>query len=121
MKPVERRKHERVETGNHILYRSMDDEGQIVSRSMAKAINISQSGIMLETSHPIETQFIFLMTGYLDNNLIEMTGRLIYCKEINAGMFQVGINFIGSEDETSMFAVKLIKLYHHKLIMQDAA
>ena len=49
MEPVERRKHTRVETSNHILYESMDNEGQIVSRSMGKAINISQSGIMLET------------------------------------------------------------------------
>jgi hypothetical protein len=29
-------------------------------------------------------------------------------------MYQVGISFIGSKQETDSFAVKLIKLYHHR-------
>jgi hypothetical protein len=64
------------------------------------------------------------MTVDLDNNLIEMKGRLIYCREIDSGRYQSGINFAGSEEETAKFAVKLIKLYHHRkydLIMQVAA
>jgi hypothetical protein len=79
---------------------------------------------MLETAHPIEAENVSLTTVDLDNNLMEMKGRLIYCRKTDSGMYQSGINFTGSEDETAKFAVKLIKLYHHrkhKLTMHVAA
>jgi hypothetical protein len=121
MEPTERRKHTRVETRNLISQHSISKDGQIVSRNMAKALNVSQSGILLETVHPIETKYVSLKTIYFDDNLIRLNGRVIYCRKTQSGMYQTGIKFTESEDETSMFAVKLIKLFHHKLIMQDAA
>jgi hypothetical protein len=64
------------------------------------------------------------MTIDLEDNLIEIRGKIIYCRETNSGTYQAGISFIGNEEETAKFAVKLIKLYHnrkHKLVMQVAA
>ena len=110
----DRRKHTRVKISNFIMHESIDKEGKIVSSSMGKALNVSRSGIMLETAHPIEAENVLLMTVDLNNNPMEMKGRLIYCRETDSGMYQSGINFTGSKDETAQFAVKLIKLYHHR-------
>ncbi|UCE55925.1 MAG: hypothetical protein JSV31_10915 [Desulfobacterales bacterium] len=124
MDAKDRRKHTRVKTNNLISHESISTEGQLVSSSMGKALNVSRSGILLETANPIEAEYVSLTTVDLDNNLMEMKGRLIYCRETDSGMYQSGINFTGSEDETAKFAVKLIKLYHHQkhnLIMQVAA
>ena len=124
MEPVERREHSRVETSNHILYETIDNEGKIFSRSMGKAINISQSGIMLETPDPIKAANVTLVSVDLENNLIEITGRLIYCRETDSGMYQAGFSFTGSDKEKTKFVVKMIKLYHHQkhnLIIQIAA
>jgi len=124
MDAKDRRKHTRVKTSNLISHESISKEGQIVSRSMGKALNVSQSGILLETAHPIEAENVLLMTVDLDNNLIEMKGRLIYCKKTDSGMYQAGISFTGSEDETAKFAGRLIKLHHHRkhnMIVQIAA
>jgi hypothetical protein len=124
MDAKDRRKHTRVKINNFIMHESIDKEGQIVSSSMGKALNVSRSGIMLETALPIEAENVLLMTVDLDNNLMEMKGRLIYCRKTDFGMYQSGINFTGSKDETAKFAVKLIKLYHHRkhnLTVQVAA
>jgi hypothetical protein len=124
MEPVERRKHARIETSNHILYESLENGAQVVSRSMGKTLNVSRSGILLETPDPIETDNVTLVTVDLENNLIEMTGRLIYCRETDSGMYQSGVSFVGPDEETAMFAVKLIRLYYHQkhnLIVQIAA
>jgi hypothetical protein len=113
-----------VKISNFIMHESIDKEGKIVSSSMGKALNVSRSGIMLETALPIEAENVLLMTVDLDNNLMEVKGRLIYCRETDSGMYQSGISFTGSKDETAKFAVKLIKLYHHrkhKLTMHVAA
>jgi hypothetical protein len=124
MDKVDRRKHIRIETGNLISHESIDNEGRLVSRSMGKALNVSRSGILLEIANTIEAEHVSLTTVDLDNNLIEMPGKLIYCRETDSGMYQAGISFTGSEEETSKFAVKLIKLYHqrkHNMFVQVAA
>ena len=121
MDAADRRKHVRFKSNNLISYESIDKDDKVVSNSMGKALNVSRSGILLETENPIEEQYVFLMAVDLDNKLIELKGRLIYCRETQSGMYQAGIKFIGTEDEKAMFAVNLIKLYHHKLILQGAA
>lgn len=120
----DRRRHVRVETSNLISHESISNKGQIESRSMGKALNISRSGILLVTSDSITAEYVSLTTVDLDNNLFAIKGKPIYCRATEKGMYEVGISFIGSEAETAEFAVKLIKLYHHrkhKLIMQIAA
>ena len=124
MTKVNRRKHVRVKTNNLISHETIGRDGRVISRSMGKALNVSRSGILLETPYPIVAEGISLMTVDLDDQLIEIKGRPIYCRETYAGMFQTGISFIGTEEETAKFAVKLIKLFNHRkhnLIMQVAA
>ena len=124
MDAADRRKHVRVETSNLISHESIGKDGQIVSRNMGKALNVSQSGILLETAQLIEAEYVSLMTVDLDNNLIETKGRLIYCRKTDSGMYQAGIRFAGSEQETAKFAVKLIKSYQyrkHNMIVHVAA
>ncbi len=124
MDAADRRKHVRVETSNLISYESIDNDGEIVFNSMGRAINVSRSGIMLEIAHLIEAEYVSLRTVDLDNNLIQLKGQLIYCRKTDSGLYQSGIRFVGSEEETAKFAVKLIKLYHyrkHNMIVQVAA
>ncbi len=124
MDGINRRKHVRVQTNNLISHESIGRDGRVESRSMGKALNVSRSGILLETAHPIFSEGISLLAVDLEDNLIEIKGRPIYCRETDTGMYQTGISFIGTEEETAKFAVKLIKLFHHRkhnLIMQVAA
>jgi len=124
MDGADRRKHVRVETSNLISYESINKDGEIVLNSLGKARNVSRSGILLETAHLIAAEYVSLMTVDLDNNLIQLKGQLIYCRETDSGLYQAGIRFAGSKEETAMFAVKLIKLYHHRkhnMIVQVAA
>jgi len=110
----DKRRHVRLETGNLISYESISSKGQIVSRGMGKALNISRSGILLEASKFVKSDYVSLTTVDFDNNLIQIKGRPIYCTRTDSGMYQVGISFIGSEQETDSFSAKLIKLYHYR-------
>ena len=124
MTKINRRKHVRVKTNNLISHETIGKDGRVESRSMGKALNVSRSGILLETPHRIVAEGISLMAVDLDDQLIEIKGRPIYCRETYTGMFQTGISFIGTEEETAKFAVKLIKIFNHRkhnLIMQVAA
>ena len=111
---INRRKHTRTKTRNLISYISVDEGGKLISQGLSKAIDISRGGILLETPHPIESGLILLMAVDLDNKFVEIKGELVYCKKTATGMYQSGIKFVGSIEQVTNFAVKLIKEYNHR-------
>ena len=124
MDTTDRRKYQRVETSNLISYDSIEKDGEIVFNSMGKALNVSQSGIMLEIARLIKADYVSLTTVDLENNVIKLKGQLIYCRKTDSGLYQVGIRFIASEEEKAEFAVQLIRLYHfhkHNMIVHVTA
>ena len=120
MNTIDRREYHRVETSNFISYESIEKNGEIVFNSMGRALNVSQSGIMLEIAHLIEAEYVSLTTVDLEDNLIKLKGQLIYCRKTDSGLYQAGIRFIASEEEKAEFAVQLIRLHHfqkHNMIV----
>ena len=92
------------------------------SRRTGTAVAVAATGSA--TAHLIEAEYVSISTVDLDNNLIKLKGQLIYCRKTDSGLYQSGIRFAGSEQETAKFAVKLIKLYRyrkHNMCVQVAA
>ena len=115
---MEQRKYPRVETCNLISYLLIRANGEITEQGMGRALNISQGGILLETTRPIFSEHISLMSVDLDNNLIEIKGNVVYSKNNGFGMIKNGVRFQGKHGEIIQFAAKLIKAFHirkHKL------
>jgi hypothetical protein len=81
---------------------------------MGRALDVSQTGIYLETARRVKSEFISLMTGDMEENLIEIIGRVAYSCENGAGRFRTGIRFEGTHDENIGFAKKLIRVYHNR-------
>ena len=110
----DQRKHSRVPTSNLISFELYDDNGELLNQSMARALNISQSGILIETAHIITTQRISLMSAGARDELVKIKGRVVYCRENGVGMYETGIRFEGSEKENIAFAKKLVRVFHHR-------
>ena len=108
------RKHARVPTGNLISFNVYDEDGGLVNHSMAKALNISQGGILIETAFMIKPDRISLMSADTENKLVEVKGRVRYSEENENGMFETGISFEGTYDENIEFAKKLVKVFHRR-------
>ena len=110
----DQRRHPRVPTSNLISFKLYNDNVELLNQSMARALNISQSGILIETAHIITVERISLMSADADNGLIKIKGRVIYSRETGIGMFETGIRFAGTEKENVAFAKKLVKVFHHR-------
>ena len=108
----EQREFSRVETCNLISYLVIRANGEITDQGMGRALNISQGGILLETTRLIVSERISLMSVDLLNNLIEIKGNVIYSRDNGSGMIENGIRFDGEHDEIIQFAAKLIKVFH---------
>ena len=110
----DQRKHPRVPTSNLISFKLYDDNGMLIHQSMARALNISQSGILIESDHIITAERISLMSADANNVLVKIKGRVVYSRENGIGMYETGISFDGTEKENIEFAKKLVNVFHQR-------
>jgi hypothetical protein len=104
MRPKERRKFPRIATDNlHSTIKFIQNDTQNVSQTECRIVNISVAGLQIETKYPINSKHVHLAVTDLENNPIEIKGRVIYCNKISPEMFHVGISFIGANFQIELF------------------
>lgn len=108
----EKRKHPRIETENEVDYILLDTNRERVGYGKARALNLSQSGVLLETETPLEGSFVILMTLDLDGNEVQVKGRIANTRESDKpGRYLTGIRFTGSKKEHKNAIVAFVKKY----------
>ncbi len=114
MSPKDRRKLPRIATDNlHSTITFIKAESQSVSQIECRIVNISLAGLQIETQYPIKSKHVHLGVINLENNPIEIKGRVVYCNKILPKMFHVGISFIGSNSVIELFG-DVVK--HHTIL-----
>jgi hypothetical protein len=72
--------------------------------------NISQNGILIKVTQPVEFNYVELYFENLQGNQIEIDGKVIHCKENPLGHYEIGIKLLGLEYKNIEF-VKALALY----------
>jgi hypothetical protein len=114
MGETNQRQHARVKTCNLISYACLDDQGTLLTQGIGKALDISQSGLMLESSCPIESEYITLLSADPDDRLLDIVGKVAHARRSRSGSYKTGIRFTGSHAENVQFAASLIKTFHYR-------
>ena len=84
MTKEEKRKYPRVPTSNIVSYVCIDKDGNELDQGMGKTVNISQGGTLLETTRPIESDFILLMTIDLNEKVIQTKGEVVHTRSVDS-------------------------------------
>ena len=108
---VEKRKHPRVNINNLISYRCKDDSGNQTKEGRGKSINISQGGILIETHDPFEWQDIIRLFIDIEDESLNIKGKVVYCNAANFGKFRTGIQFLETNEKIVSFVIKLLETY----------
>ncbi|MEN8135439.1 MAG: PilZ domain-containing protein [Thermodesulfobacteriota bacterium] len=93
------RQSERKDTLNLVDYVVLSKSGQPLVRGMARTLNVSDKGILLETHLPFEKGQELQLTIGLKNNLFEYKGKIAHTEEQENDVFAYGIEFIEMSDE----------------------
>ena len=101
-----KRKHDRIHSLN-LSYFCLDEDNNIVKQGMGRTLNISESGILLETHFPIESNHTIQLTVSLEENLLDIIGRPVHVKSIDGGKYQIGIQFADLDEN----ATKMLQDY----------
>ena len=103
----EKRKHARISSLN-LSYVCLDENNQIIKQGMGRSLNVSESGILLETHFPIDDLHIVTLTLGLEEDLIDIKGRPVHTRINDDGKYEVGIEFLKSDAKTCKALKKFI-------------
>lgn len=106
MTTKENRKYERVASLNLLHFTGYRND-VIIKQGMGRTLDVSESGILLETHFLMELQDQLSLTIGLEDDLVEMEGRVVYCNEEEGGKFKMGIEFF----EVDNNALQILKQY----------
>ena len=112
---IEKRRHPRIKTQNLIGYVLFDDNQHKIDKGKGRALNLSQSGALLETQKQLKGSFILLITIDLDGKKVQVKGRVANVRESDRkGFYLTGVEFIGSKDEQLNAIISFVKAYHRQ-------
>ena len=94
----EKRKHSRVDSIYLLNYVHLDEDDKQVMQGMGRTINVSESGIMLETHVAFnENDTIDVVVG-LKEDMVTIRGKVIFTRTTESSRYQSGIQFVAIED-----------------------
>lgn len=89
----ERRKHQRSGAQNLLYYVCLDEDCENVRQGMGKTLNVSLDGILLETHVAIELNHMVSLSIGLEEQTVDIVGKVVHTGKGENGMFKAGIEF----------------------------
>jgi len=106
MTPENKRKHERIRSLN-LSYICLDEANNIIKQGMGRTLNISESGMLLETHFQIEPEHIVRLTISLEEDLLDIKGKPVHTRTNQEGKYEIGIEFF----EFDQNSIELLKRF----------
>lgn len=109
----EKRRHPRIITSNFIEYILFDEKQNRLYQGEGRTMNLSQSGVLLETQKPLLGSFALLIISSLKKKNLKVKGRIVHTrKPYNSNFYLTGIEFIDNKDEEINDLIASVKTYN---------
>lgn len=96
----QKRKHDRIGSLNLLNYVCLDENNEEVVQGMGRTLNVSQGGILLETHVLMDKRHIVSLSIGLENEMVDIKGKVIYYRDGKEGKFESGIQFQGITEKS---------------------
>jgi hypothetical protein len=106
----DKRKHERYSALN-LSYICEDKDGDVLYEGMGRTLNVSEGGILLETNFYISPGNTLTLEIALEDNLVNLRGRVIYCNEEEGKKFHTGLELLESDQAGQAILHQFIKIF----------
>jgi len=96
MNTEDHRKYPRVDS-IHLSYICLDKSESVVQQAMARTINISDGGLLLETHFKMEKGYTLLASIGLRDETVDLKGQVVHVQPAGGGKYVAGIEITGIE------------------------
>ena len=105
---IERRKEPRKEIAYPVYFASLNSEGLETTQDFAMLVNISRTGVLLESALPILTKEIKIIASFKNKGDFEVFAELVYSIQMTENQFRSGLSLKGDPDQIQQFVTALI-------------
>ena len=95
----ERRHSERRYALKFLDYEVLSPAGSVVGRGLARTLNVSETGLLLETGQFFEPKQKLRITLGLSDDLVQMTGQIIHSEPVDEETCCAGVMFLEFDPE----------------------
>jgi hypothetical protein len=88
------RRSPRLDTFNLLHFQLLGPGVPYASRGMGRTLNASENGMLLEVYAPVQEGQEILVTVGLEEDLVDLRGRVAYAKPAEGTAHQAGIEFL---------------------------
>ena len=113
MQIEEHRKHKRIHSMNLLNYVCLDENGEAFSQGMGRTLNVSESGILLETHAALEPETEVSLTIGMEEEIVELKGTAVYSIKNAEGSYETGIELSSVQDAELKILQKFIDAFEH--------
>ncbi|HHO49173.1 MAG TPA: PilZ domain-containing protein [Desulfobacteraceae bacterium] len=114
MSNTERRRYVRPESLNLLDYIVVDEHGVRGEYSMGRTLNISIGGILMETRSRLRTGQQVMITIGLEDELVDVMGRVVHTAEHHDKTFHNGIEFFHASVEDRRIINRYVEAFHKR-------
>jgi len=122
MVTIEKRRHPRFDSVNLSHICVDDGDSAVIGQGMGRTLNVSESGILLETHFSIEAGLILSLTIAFEEDLVDIRGKVAHSKKgQKEKTFESGIEFMDMDEPSFRTLKKFIQLFEESSAGSDTA
>ena len=92
------RRHNRITTPRlPFALACVNEKNEVVRQGTGWTLDVSESGLLMETDFFVEPDKILLLTIPIENDIADIKGEVVHCSANRNGKFKVGIQFLEIE------------------------
>ena len=97
---------------SYVLVDGGDDE--VERQTMGRTLDVSEVGMRLETHLPVDVGREMLLSVGLEEEVLDIRGRVIHCSQNKEGKNELGVEFIDKDAAADEILVKFIKAFRQQ-------
>jgi c-di-GMP-binding flagellar brake protein YcgR len=109
----EKRRYPRIDSLNLIAYACIDGNGNMISQGMGRTLNVSETGLLLETYYALDCEDVMLIGLGIKDDLIDIRGRVVHDSLNKDGKHESGIEFTEINSGSQEILKKYIEAFHN--------
>ncbi|HKL48071.1 MAG TPA: PilZ domain-containing protein [Desulfuromonadales bacterium] len=112
------RRDERLEAINLLDYTTLDEQGKTVNHAMGRTLNVSESGVLLDTHIPLRVGQTIVLAIELEEEIVELTGKVVHIEKNEQGRYSSGIEFEDFSSEDQRILHEYLKAFNSAQTLQ---
>ncbi|MDT8390772.1 MAG: PilZ domain-containing protein [Lentisphaeria bacterium] len=111
MTDQEKRRSERFDSKHLLHYKVLDARDGQLGDGMARTLNVSEGGLLLETNTSFEPGQELSVSIGLEEEEVDVVGEVRHCKRSGDGLFTTGVKFENLDKDGARVLAVYLKLF----------